>query len=377
MLVELCAAILAPAEEVPLSWKWHGQGAMERFLDWRPQRLTLARADSRLPVPDLAARFAWWDGPAGTVTLAVTDSRLWADLNRNEKWDRGEMLTWQQGEYVSEGTRRTMHRARYSVSVKALGSSRRGDLRIYRFDPSDRQRIDLTGTILAGADWYATATLGKGKAQIVLGLRSRLPSGLFGAEDVALYADQDGNGSFEADEQMDAITWQGKNWRLGRDLMSLVEGLPPTPPKLEPLAPGRQIAVLEARDQAGHRLRLPRDFPGQVILLQFIRASDEAEENDLVAVAALRRDLSARGLAVVTVVLGEPAGNEIGRVIEFGDGLPADWRQVFPVSDLPWRVLIDGDTGRCLLQGESLAGDRLPKAVREAVRQKSGYSASP
>ena len=133
-----------------------------------------------------------------------------------------------------------------------------------------------------------------------------------------------------------------------------------------------------AETLAGTTVRVPDDFRGQLVLVNFWAtwcAPCRLEEPFIVRAYEQYRS---RGLRVVGVTLDGFQRTPVARVTEFLQAHSIPWPQVYRdataiaarygVSAIPASFLVDGDSGKILATGADLRGEALLKTLAKYAK---------
>jgi len=144
---------------------------------------------------------------------------------------------------------------------------------------------------------------------------------------------------------------------------------------------GKFAPPFHDRTISGQVVQLPEDYKGKLVFLDFWATWCVPCVEELPNVSAAQQKFGSRGVEFLGVSLDK--SDTMGKLGTFCQAHKMPWPEIcdgkewnagivklYSVDSIPMSFLIDGDTGKVLLQGDSLRGDKLMPALEEALKNK-------
>ncbi len=147
------------------------------------------------------------------------------------------------------------------------------------------------------------------------------------------------------------------------------------------LAPGQKVVPFEAKTTDGKSVKFPEDYKGKIVLLDFWATWCPPCRAEVPNLAAAYEKYHAQGLEVLGVSLDR--ANDGAKLAKFTQDNKMPWPQIFDgkfwnaavaekygIQSIPRPILVNGDTGVILAEGEAVRGEQLAPAIEKALAAK-------
>jgi thiol-disulfide isomerase/thioredoxin len=149
-----------------------------------------------------------------------------------------------------------------------------------------------------------------------------------------------------------------------------------------PAAPAGPVApAFQAKAMDGKAIKFPADYKGKVVLLDFWATWCGPCRAEMPKVISAYQQYHAKGFEVIGISLDRAQDRE--KLLKYTLDHNMPWPQIFDgkfwqaelavkyrVDSIPRPILVDGDTGRILAQGQAARGPQLSSAIYKALAAK-------
>lgn len=422
MVAALLAIILShygavQAQTVKL--KWVEAGAQGQMSPVHPHSIDLAEQKpvgvTRIPADvtkPLYGEFALGPLESQTHFRVLLDappgkpSRLFVDANGNGDFTDDPKPQWEAKPYGgSEGRSFTQYLGGVTVPVRFGKGTLPLHLTLQRFDPADPTREGFKGAILYLPDYAREGDLKLGEKSYHVMLLDALVGGDFrGLVDspikgIFLMIDVNGNGVFDARGEIydlgqpfniGGITYTFKDVTASGESMELIRSprqvaeIPPPPD----LRIGKVVPAFTKKTMDGATVHFPADYHGKLVLLSFWASDCGFCTEEMPEVAKSYMIFHDSGLEILGVSLDHEYA--AARINEFakrngmtwpeicdGKWLDSDIAQLYFIRQIPYAILVDGDTGKVLAKGDDLRKENLMKTLATALTERKKVARTP
>jgi thiol-disulfide isomerase/thioredoxin len=388
-------------------------GAMPKMGGYMPQRIELAaeKPAGVTKAPDATSPL--WGviemGPGPTKFVVLVDepdgqpAKMYFDANGNGDLTDDGATEWNPRSSGGAGGAPALTmwlggataKIPYGQGVPVLDAH----LGMYRFDKNDTERPQLRNTLLYYGDYGYEGEVTLGEASYRAMLTDDFAKGDFrGAEGersgVRLLIDVNANGRFDSrGESFDVrkpfnikgVTYEvsgmspsGAEFGLGVGATPVAEVQPPPD-----LSVGQKAPAFEGKTVDAETVKFPGQFAGKVVMLDFWATWCGPCREEIPNVVAAYEKYHGKGFEVLGVTLDQKDKAEAVKSFAKDNHMP--WQQVYDggywqaavavqygIESIPRAMLVDGDTGEILADGDSIRGDGLAPAIEAALQKKAG-----
>jgi thiol-disulfide isomerase/thioredoxin len=251
---------------------------------------------------------------------------------------------------------------------------------VYRFDKKDPQRAALKNILLYYPDFGFQGKLTIGADTFPIAFAGAISS------DAQIWVDRNGNGKndgrsetiygykpFNFSGTTYEVRFEGGSLNLARSAIKVAEF--PFPPDL---AVGNQAPRFEAISTDGSGIAFPESFKGKIVLLDFWATWSATALAEIPTAVKAYENFHSRGLEVIGISFDQANQAEKIKSVTKEKGML--WKLIyegnywdtalglkFGVETVPFRLLVDGNTGKILASGDRLRGEALEKTLKEAL----------
>jgi thiol-disulfide isomerase/thioredoxin len=378
----LASDVVAIAGEV--TQKFIAEGMSRKMGGYRPVRATMDQEPSIVRVaPDGLVEPGFGKIEIGDRTFAFVidqppegNSRFWIDSNADGDLTNDPPTQWE----PKQQDELTMYSGKAQVD---LGDGKLGGLGVYRFDPNDPRRAQLSKTLLYYEDFgfeYQMVLDGMNVSTFYPGTPDtgdRLP------------IDRDGNGTisnnYETIKLGEPFNFTGTTMLLDvKDgimfLEPAAESLPqmPMPPDLRI---GKPALEFSAKNMTGDNIVFPKQYAGKLVMLDFWATWCGPCIGEIPNMKVAYEDWHDEGFEILGVSFDDEGQEE--KVKKFLEDKELPWPQIYEgrgwettlgkqydVGGIPFVLLVDGDTGEILGTARELRGEGLSEFIGERLKRK-------
>jgi len=145
---------------------------------------------------------------------------------------------------------------------------------------------------------------------------------------------------------------------------------------------GKKAPSFEAKTVDGKTIKFPDDYKGKVVLLDFWATWCGPCVHEMPNVVSAYQHYHSNGFEIVSVSLDRPKQQE--NVMQFTKSHSMTWAQIYDggywktpiavqygVQAIPCPIIVDGDTGNVLAEGDGAVGSRLIQVIKPALAAKA------
>ena len=209
-----------------------------------------------------------------------------------------------------------------------------------------------------------------------------------------LWLDFNGNGKLDQGElvlgsqpfQVEDKWWALADMKPDGSSFRIVPSTKPEPKKVEgpDLTAGHQAPAFTTKLLGGKDVKFPDDYKGKIVLLDFWATWCGPCVEEMPNVAKAYRKFHGKGFDILGVTLDQE--NSEQTVVDFTSDNEMPWPQVYDgkfweaavarlygIQSIPHMILIDGDSGKILVD-QDIQAEKLEPAIEKALAGKTGKS---
>jgi peroxiredoxin len=409
----LAAALAANAEDVKMDWQPSGVYDKLNYRELVHLTLSPDKPPGIKTVPaDLAAplygQFQLGPSEAPTTFYAIVDepegkpARLFVDANANGDLTDDPPIEWKA--HLVKGM--TNYSGGADLHLAYASETVGLHVGFIRFDPHDTSRPNYASYLFYYRDYGRVGEVSLGgktyKAMLVDDSVTGdfRPSGGDTKSLVKLLLDTTNTGKFDRSVDVSepfkigdttyevaAMGASGRTFEIIKSSKTVAEETPHEPraprPPASHLAAGANALPFEAKTTGGDAIHFPESYKGKLVMLDFWATWCPPCRGEIPHVSAAYEKFHAKGFEILGVSLDQPDASEMLAKFtkennmawpEVYDGKywQADVAKTYSIQSIPHAFLVDGDTGKIVVEGGALRGPNLEKSIEKALAKRNG-----
>lgn len=401
-LGSLALLISAQRPEIVLHWSDHGLS--EKYTLMAPNTVTLQSsppAGLALPVDLKAKVFGSFKLGTSTRWMAIDSSRrLWVDSNGDSSLRDEKPITSKYVGYGEGAKRVEFFSELVPMQISFGGKRKKATVMIGYSAPADASNKDAHESAFCMADYGYLGTINlSGKVYqcglVDPGMNADFRGKAEGFSGSRLFIDVNGNGKLEARGEAFDVR---KPFNIGGTTYELHVLDATGNAKLEvssatvaeialpaDSAVGKVMPALGLETLDGNHIKFPDSFKGKLVLLDIWATWCKPCMQEMPGLVKAYRAYHDKGLELVSVTIDDAGMLEQVKaamkkedmpwpVVYEGKGVMSSAADLFAVRSIPFALLIDGDSGVIVANGQQLRGGALDKTLRAAIAKKLGDS---